>query len=78
MSWSMNELPCPSFEHALDDYLTDVPEDDRNVFGYCSMCGNEIYEDEYYYGVGGEIYCEECIDDCKHTAECIRPDYEED
>lgn len=68
MSWSMNELPCPSFEHALDDYLTSVPEDENPLFE-CDLCGCGIYEGDSYYEVSDFIVCEDCIDDFKKVAE---------
>lgn len=68
MSWSMNELPCPSFEHALDDYLTDVPDEPRSMYE-CDLCGCEIFEGDEYYEIGDEILCEKCVDDCKKIAE---------
>lgn len=32
-------------------------------------CGKAIYDGDSYYCVCGEVFCEECIDDCKKIAE---------
>lgn len=35
----------------------------------CEMCGYEIYEGSTIYIIEGKTYCEECIDECKTSAE---------
>lgn len=39
MSWSLRDLPNPSFEHALDDWITSEPEYYRDE-------EDEDYDDE--------------------------------
>lgn len=43
-----------------EEYLNSQPA--------CSVCGEHIQED-CYYDIGGAIYCESCIDDCKKWKE---------
>lgn len=35
---------------------------------HCSICGQLIPGGEWFYEVDGKAYCEDCMDDCKHTA----------
>lgn len=72
MSWSLSEIPSPSFNSALDRYLTEEPDEPRVVYE-CDMCGCEIYEGDDYYEIGDTKLCEDCMGDCKKTAE--REDY---
>lgn len=46
------------------------------LFGHCSKCGGKIYEEDIYYNIYGEIWCESCMDDAKRYAEVRRPVYE--
>lgn len=39
------------------------------VFGRCACCGFKIYDGDDYYDIGGDIYCEECVEDSKKIAE---------
>lgn len=34
----------------------------------CSQCGERIYDD-YVYVIDGELYCEDCIDECREPVE---------
>lgn len=40
----------------------------REVFHSCDICDQPIYEDDTYYNVGGNVYCESCVDDGRRTA----------
>jgi formylmethanofuran dehydrogenase subunit E len=31
----------------------------------CSECGNPI-QDDHYYNINGDLWCPNCIDDCRH------------
>lgn len=44
----------------------------------CIHCGDYIREGEDYYDIDGAIWCEECIDNSRKTAELPEPDYEPD
>lgn len=35
----------------------------------CLNCGEKIYDGDYYYDIDGEEWCEECIKECRKTAE---------
>lgn len=50
----------------------------RRVVCHCSQCYNEIYEGEGFYIINDEEWCEECVTDCRATAEADEPecDYE--
>jgi predicted RNA-binding Zn-ribbon protein involved in translation (DUF1610 family) len=37
----------------------------------CALCGEDIYEGETCYELGLDFYCENCIEDCKRTAERV-------
>ena len=39
------------------------------VVYYCVNCGYEIYHGDYYYNIGGDPWCEDCISDLKLVAE---------
>lgn len=39
------------------------------VFGRCVNCKEKIFDGDDYYDIDGDIWCEECIDDCRKTAE---------
>lgn len=43
-------------------------EEEKTVH-ICMNCGEDIYEGDDYYDIDGEAWCEECIKDCKKTAE---------
>lgn len=43
------------------------------VVTLCYWCDREIHEGDDYYHVGDRDYCEDCIKDCRKTAEV---DYE--
>lgn len=34
----------------------------------CSGCGRKIYEDDFYWDILGEQFCEECIDGYREIA----------
>lgn len=40
----------------------------RPVF-VCSNCNGIIYEEDIYYTLNGEIWCEDCINENKRIAE---------
>lgn len=42
------------------------------VFGRCVKCKTKIYDGDDYYNIDGEYYCEDCIDNCRKTAEVER------
>lgn len=71
MSFSIGQ----GWEHALDHYLTTPPEDDEKPVCRCCDCDTEIYEDDDYYEIDGNAYCESCmIDNFRKTARA--KDYE--
>ena len=37
-------------------------------FTYCDECGEEIYEGDDYYNIGGNIFCENCVNAGKRVA----------
>ena len=40
------------------DWLT--PDEDDTPYPVCDMCGKRI-TDDYYYEIGGDILCEDCM-----------------
>lgn len=44
----------------------------------CDWCRGEIYVGDTYYKIAGEDVCEDCVDECKSTAEEEEPDYEDE
>lgn len=46
------------------------------VVYFCCQCGNGIYEGEEFYAINDERWCEECVNDCRTTAEMDEPDYD--
>jgi hypothetical protein len=42
----------------------------------CCQCGGEIYEGDEFYDINGEKWCEECVHDCRSTAELDEPEYD--
>ena len=42
---------------------------DPPLFAKCYSCGAEILYGDDYYDIGGDIYCEDCIDEFRKTAE---------
>lgn len=64
-----------SWEHELDHYLTNPPEDDEKPVCRCCDCDTEIYEGDDYYEIDGNAYCETCmVDNFRKTARAL--DYE--
>lgn len=45
------------------------PNADEQPVLYCSVCNSPIYHDYDYFEVCGVIYCEDCIHDCRRTAD---------
>lgn len=43
-------------------------QDDEKPVGHC-VNGHAIYPGDKYFRIGGEIYCEECVDDALFYAE---------
>ncbi|MBR5144693.1 MAG: hypothetical protein IKW53_06550 [Clostridia bacterium] len=39
------------------------------VFSKCDGCGADILDGDEYYDIDGECYCENCIYECRKTAE---------
>ena len=39
------------------------------IVHYCSECKEPIYDQELFYRIGKDKYCENCIDDFKEYAE---------
>lgn len=59
----------------LENYMVyqGLPKDPE-VICKCSNCGFEFYNGDEYYEFEGDIYCDDCFDDCikeecKHIAE---------
>ena len=78
----LNKYSCnnPLFLNNLEVVMCDVcrmsPCDSRcpnapepEVFGRCINCGRNIYDGDDFYDIGGDYFCEECINDCHTTAE---------
>lgn len=42
--------------------------DEPEAVERCANCGEPIYEGDDYYEIGGECYCEVCVDDARKTA----------
>lgn len=45
------------------------PNSSSPVVAICYFCDTEIYEGDDYYRIGDRDYCEDCITDCRKTAE---------
>ena len=56
--------------------LPRCPNAEEPVAAKCCNCGRDIYEGEDAFNINGDIYCEDCINDCKFTAEVPEPDYD--
>lgn len=39
------------------------------AFGVCAECGDVIYDGDEYWELGGEYYCESCVDGAHSTAD---------
>lgn len=52
------------------------PNAEDVVAAKCYECGRDIYEGEDAYNIRGDIYCEDCVKECKFTAEAPEPDYD--
>jgi hypothetical protein len=55
---------APWIGHCGDEYY----ETEREVFGHCYVCGEEIYYGDEYYEVGKEKVCHECMASAKTIA----------
>ena len=44
------------------------PNTDVHYVCKCVNCGNEIYDGDVCYDINGEIWCEDCITDCRTFA----------
>ena len=56
---------CGRFPH-----LPGCPlEEDPPIFDYCEACGEEIYDGDEYYEIGGHKFCEACVSGGYRTAE---------
>jgi hypothetical protein len=53
---------------ALERTGEPYPDKEHYYILYCSCCDEGIEENEYYYEIGGEIYCENCVKDSRHIA----------
>ena len=40
----------------------------KAIWGYCSICENEIYEGDDVYIIIGQYFCDECMREHKHVA----------
>ena len=49
-------------------------EESLRVFSWCKNCNATIYEDDYYYNLNGEFWCEDCVEECRRQAEMERYD----
>lgn len=43
------------------------PNFDPDPVYHCDGCGEPLYEDDTAYDFGGDVFCEECIENCKFT-----------
>lgn len=34
----------------------------------CDLCGDEIFEGDYYYDLNGEVICENCVESARKVA----------
>jgi len=59
--------------------LTNCPNYVPPVVCLCWKCGEEIYEGDTIYEINEEIWCENCVDDCRSEAELYipEPDYDD-
>ena len=59
----------------LDDFrLHDMERADREAkMPVCDSCG-DICQGEHYWKINGKIWCEECLDDCRHYVEDYNTD----
>jgi formylmethanofuran dehydrogenase subunit E len=49
------------------DYEDALPEE-REECGICDECGEDIFEGEHVYMLGGHVYCEDCVEDSRREA----------
>ena len=49
------------------EWLKDNDHPDTPI-GYCVDCGCEIYYGDWVYNIGGDIICEDCVNDYKMIA----------
>lgn len=49
-------------------WIVNEKEEEEQVYHICDWCGTQIYFGCDYYNVGGDKVCEECIRDCRRTA----------
>ncbi len=40
------------------------------IYAYCDICDEPIYDGDKYYDINGIKYCEACINSCECMAEC--------
>ena len=43
----------------------------------CSQCNGEICEGDTMYEIGGELFCEDCIEESRCEAVLPEPDYDD-
>lgn len=46
----------------LEKKWLEPDEEERCVCCTCDECGEDIYEDDDVYEIGGHTYCQSCID----------------
>ena len=61
-----------AFNRAQREYENQEPPEAK-VSTYCTVCGDEIYEGDDCYKVGGEYYCNNCV---QPTTAPDREDYQ--
>ena len=54
--------------NTLNDINSQIA-DCRPVVYQCEECGEPIRADDAYYSLGGNAYCENCVDHSRHYAE---------
>lgn len=40
-----------------------TPLDEPEPAGYCDICGEPVYEGDYLTDIGGEKWCDDCLND---------------
>lgn len=60
---------CPDHPAIRMAELTGYPEGEPEAALYCTECGQEIYEGEDYYEIGGLALCERCTGGHRAVAE---------
>lgn len=56
-------------ENLEHGWIVNNQESDLEKMYECSWCGEPIYYGDDYYNINGEHICENCIRDCRTTAD---------